>query len=94
MRCAIIETIDCPENKEFPRSPCNAAKAQVPRRRFASLAAAAHPHRASLKTGFFNDIDVKQSLRMATKGVGAGEGGPFVALGIKLALIVLSNRYV
>jgi hypothetical protein len=32
MRCAIIETIDCPENKEFPRSPCNAAKAQVPKR--------------------------------------------------------------
>jgi hypothetical protein len=32
MRCAIIETIDCPENKEFPRSPCNAARAQVPKR--------------------------------------------------------------
>src|SRR5258707_609385 len=32
MRSAIIETIDCPENKEFPRSPCNAAKAQVPKR--------------------------------------------------------------
>ena len=28
MRCAIIETIDCPENKELPRSPCNAAKAR------------------------------------------------------------------
>jgi hypothetical protein len=27
-----IRTIGCPENKEFPRSPCNAAKAQVPTR--------------------------------------------------------------
>jgi hypothetical protein len=28
MCCAIIETIDCPENKEFSRSLCNAAKAR------------------------------------------------------------------
>ena len=33
-------------------SPCEAK-----RRRFASLAAAAHEHRARLKTGFFNEID-------------------------------------
>ena len=38
-------------------SPC-----EVKRRRFASLAAAARAHRARLKTGFFNEIDVKRTF--------------------------------
>jgi Transposase DDE domain len=38
-------------------SPCEAK-----RRRFASLAAAAHAHRARLKTGFFNKIDVYRTF--------------------------------
>ena len=42
-------------------------------------------------SGFF---DGKQSLRMSTNGVGAGEGSHLFGAGIELPLIVLSDRSV
>ena len=41
----------------------------------ASLAAAAHAHRARLKTGFFNKIDVKRSFHIGTLDVAIGVSG-------------------
>src|ERR1700684_4067902 len=52
-------------------SPCEAK-----RRRFASLAAAAHPQRARLQTGFFNEIDVNRTLRIAAINVAFGRISP------------------
>ena len=39
---------------------------------FASLTAAAHAYRPRLKTGFFNEIDVKRTVNIATGGVAVG----------------------
>jgi hypothetical protein len=50
-----------------PPSPCEAK-----RRRLASLAAAAHEHRTRLKMGFFNEIDVKRTSRVAVVDVAVG----------------------
>src|SRR5271163_4268944 len=46
---------------------------EAQRRGFASLTAAAHASRARLKTGFFNEIDVKRTLQNLDADVALSE---------------------